>query len=111
MGVTSPPKPATAQLDAARQFDFLLGEWDCTWGDGEQGTNSVYLDLDDHVEALFGQVFAQERAHVCFVVYDEDGFGHRLCSSLFPYYSRRRTADGRRQFDRVCHLVAYYFCQ
>ena len=49
MGVTSPPKPATAQLDAARQFDFWLGEWDCTWGDGEQGTNSVYLDLGDHV--------------------------------------------------------------
>ena len=49
MGVTSPPKPATAQLDAARQFDFWLGEWDCTWGDGEQGTNSVYLDLGDKV--------------------------------------------------------------
>lgn len=49
MGVTSPPKPATAQLDAARQFDFWLGEWDCTWGEGERGTNSVYLDLGDNV--------------------------------------------------------------
>lgn len=49
MGVTSPPKPATAQLDAARQFDFWLGEWDLSWADGGQGTNSVYLDLGDHV--------------------------------------------------------------
>ena len=49
MGVTSPPKPSTAQLDAARQFDFWLGEWDCSWGDGEGGTNSVYLDLGDKV--------------------------------------------------------------
>jgi hypothetical protein len=49
MGVTTPPKPATAQQDAARQFDFWLGEWDCSWGDGERGTNSVYLDLGDHV--------------------------------------------------------------
>jgi hypothetical protein len=49
MSVTSPPRPATAQLDAARQFDFWIGEWDCAWGDGERGTNSVYLDLGDHV--------------------------------------------------------------
>ena len=49
MGVTSPPKPSTAQLDAARQFDFWFGEWDCSWGDGEGGTNSVYLDLGDKV--------------------------------------------------------------
>src|SRR5919106_550042 len=48
MGITAPPEPTTAQLDAARQFDFLLGEWDCTWGDGT-GTDSVYLDLDDRV--------------------------------------------------------------
>lgn len=32
-----------------RQFDFWLGEWDATWGDGEQGTNSVYQDFDGKV--------------------------------------------------------------
>jgi hypothetical protein len=42
-------EPFTLQIDAARQFDFLLGEWDCTWhADGvkQVATNSVYLDLD-----------------------------------------------------------------
>jgi len=48
MSIAAPPTPATAQLDATRQFDFLLGEWDCTWSDGA-GTDSVYLDLDDKV--------------------------------------------------------------
>ena len=41
-------EPLTLQLDAARQFDFWLGEWDCAWHDGERrhvATNSVYLDL------------------------------------------------------------------
>jgi hypothetical protein len=40
--------PLTIELDAARQFDFWLGEWDCTWhADGleHMGTNSVYADL------------------------------------------------------------------
>ena len=38
------------ELEAARrQFDFWLGEWDATWGDGEQGTNSVYQDFDGKV--------------------------------------------------------------
>ena len=49
MGITHPPKPRTAQQDAARQFDFWLGEWDCAWADGGRGTNSVYLDLGDAV--------------------------------------------------------------
>jgi len=49
MGVTHPPKPQTAQQDGARQFDFWLGEWDCSWGDAQGGTNSVYLDLGDAV--------------------------------------------------------------
>jgi hypothetical protein len=49
MGIAHPPKPHTAQQDGARQFDFWLGEWDCSWGDGEGGTNSVYLDLCDAV--------------------------------------------------------------
>jgi hypothetical protein len=41
-------EPITLELDAARQFDFWLGEWDCTWHDDgreRHGTNSVYLDL------------------------------------------------------------------
>lgn len=41
-------EPQTIELDAARQFDFWLGEWDCTWhADGLEhlGTNSVYADL------------------------------------------------------------------
>src|SRR5215208_4871851 len=41
-------EPITIELDAARQFDFWLGEWDCTWhedGREQRGTNSVYLDL------------------------------------------------------------------
>ncbi len=45
-------EPVTQELDAARQFDFWLGEWDCSWSD-ESGrhlcTNSVYLDLDGFV--------------------------------------------------------------
>ncbi len=32
-----------------RQFDFWLGEWDLSWGDGATATNSVYLDFDGHV--------------------------------------------------------------
>ena len=41
-------EPLTFELDAARQFDFWLGEWDCRWhADGLEhvGTNSVYADL------------------------------------------------------------------
>ncbi|MGH3073214.1 MAG: hypothetical protein ACRDNB_13240 [Gaiellaceae bacterium] len=41
-------EPLTIELDAARQFDFWLGEWDCSWhADGLEhvGTNSVYADL------------------------------------------------------------------
>ena len=45
-------EPLTLQLDAARQFDFWLGEWDCAWDDSDRrhvATNSVYLDLDGKV--------------------------------------------------------------
>ena len=41
-------EPRTIELDPARQFDFWLGDWDCTWHtDGLEhiGTNSVYADL------------------------------------------------------------------
>ena len=47
MGAVS-AHPLTNELDAARQFDFWLGDWDCTWyEDGLEyvGTNSVYADL------------------------------------------------------------------
>jgi hypothetical protein len=45
-------EPVTLELDAARQFDFWLGEWDCTWEESGVpcvGTNSVYLDLGGKV--------------------------------------------------------------
>ena len=29
-------EPLTLQLDASRQFDFWLGEWDCSWNDGDR---------------------------------------------------------------------------
>ena len=53
-------EPLTLLLDAARQFDFWLGEWDCTWEDEGRrhvGTNSVYLDLggNDVVENYDGR--------------------------------------------------------
>jgi hypothetical protein len=41
-------EPQTIELDAARQFDFWVGEWDCVWhADGleHRGTNTVYADL------------------------------------------------------------------
>ena len=34
---------------AQRQFDFWLGEWDLSWGDGATATNSIYRDFDGHV--------------------------------------------------------------
>jgi hypothetical protein len=45
-------EPLTLQLDAGRQFDFWLGEWDCSWNDDDHrhvATNSVYLDLGGKV--------------------------------------------------------------
>ncbi|MDQ3929052.1 MAG: hypothetical protein M3328_07890, partial [Chloroflexota bacterium] len=45
----SPGAPATDTRmppQEARQFDFWLGEWDCTWGDGQRGSN--------HVQAIMG---------------------------------------------------------
>jgi hypothetical protein len=30
----------------ARQFDFWLGNWDCTWGDGERAVNRVTAILN-----------------------------------------------------------------
>jgi len=31
------------------QFDFWLGEWDCTWGEDGKGTNHVLHIMDDKV--------------------------------------------------------------
>ena len=31
------------------QFDFWLGEWDCTWGEDGKGTNRVLRIMDDKV--------------------------------------------------------------
>jgi hypothetical protein len=73
MGITHPPKPYTAQQDGARQFDFWLGEWDCTWGDGESGTNSVYLDLGDAVVVeSFDARPAMDFQGMSFSVYDRN---------------------------------------
>ncbi len=36
-------------LAAERQFDFWLGDWDLTWGDGARGTNHVHTILDGRV--------------------------------------------------------------
>jgi hypothetical protein len=73
MSIAAPPTPATAQLDAARQFDFLLGEWDCIWSDGASGTDSVYLDLDDKVvvESFDGRPSLDYQG-VSHSVYDRD---------------------------------------
>lgn len=38
-----------AEVPALREFDFWLGEWDLTWGDGQRATNSIYQDFDGRV--------------------------------------------------------------
>ena len=40
----APPRPC--QSEQARQFDFWLGQWNVSWGDDSQGTNSVTAELD-----------------------------------------------------------------
>jgi hypothetical protein len=40
MGITHPPKPRTAQQDAARQFDFWLGEWEVFLPNGRKAGDS-----------------------------------------------------------------------
>jgi hypothetical protein len=50
MGRTQAGRPASrADAGPVRDFDFWLGEWDVSWGDGETGTSSVYSDFDDRV--------------------------------------------------------------
>ena len=69
-------EPRTIELDAARQFDFWLGEWDCTWhADGleHKGTNSVYADLGGVVvvENFDGRPSLDYQG-LSFSVYDRD---------------------------------------
>jgi hypothetical protein len=50
MGRTQAGRPAThSSTGDNREFDFWLGEWDLSWGDGQRGTNSVYSDFDGRV--------------------------------------------------------------
>ncbi len=49
MGAAQAPFQDAAGTDEQRQFDFWLGEWDLSWGDGATATNSIYLDFDGHV--------------------------------------------------------------
>lgn len=37
------------EIPQERQFDFWLGEWDVTWGEGERGSNRVESILDGRV--------------------------------------------------------------
>ncbi len=67
-------EPVTIEIDAARQFDFWVGEWDCTWSDEHEwhaGTNSVYLDLGGAVvvESFDGRP-SLEYQGLSFSVYD-----------------------------------------
>lgn len=67
-------EPMTIELDADRQFDFWLGEWDCTWSDAGRrlvATNSVYLDLGGKVvvESFDGRP-ALDFQGMSFSVYD-----------------------------------------
>lgn len=45
--VTTPTAPAIPS--GASQFDFWLGDWDVSWGDGLSGTNHVRKVLGDRV--------------------------------------------------------------
>ena len=103
MGVTSPPKPATAQLDAARQFDFWLGEWDCAWGEGERGTNSVYLDLGDHAAALEHSTQAIGISRGCGYRLDE---AHALALSGRIHHARGDRVPARAACQRALDIYA-----
>ena len=67
-------EPLTFELDATRQFDFWVGEWDCVWSDEHEwhaGTNTVYLDLGGAVvvESFDGRP-SLEYQGLSFSVYD-----------------------------------------
>jgi len=44
-----PPADDPSHAPEARQFDFWIGEWDVTWGEGERGTNRIESILNDRV--------------------------------------------------------------
>lgn len=74
--ITVDAEPLTLQLDAARQFDFWLGEWDVSWEEGDHrhvATNSVYLDLDGKVvvESFDGRP-SLDFQRLSFSVYDRN---------------------------------------
>lgn len=65
--------PETIELDTPRQFDFLLGEWDCSWqqdGLEHRGTSSVYLDLGHVVVESFDGRPSLDFQEVGLSVYD-----------------------------------------
>lgn len=37
---------APCSTEEARQFDFWIGDWDCTWGEDGRGTNTIRATLD-----------------------------------------------------------------
>ncbi len=45
----SPVPDRPCDSPAGHQFDFWLGEWDLTWGEGEHGTNKITKILGDCV--------------------------------------------------------------
>jgi hypothetical protein len=45
----SRPMASAAALPEERQFDFWLGDWEVTWGEGQHGHNHVEAILDGRV--------------------------------------------------------------
>ncbi len=49
MGIAQADCSVAPDTGAQRQFDFWLGEWDLSWGDGATAASSIYLDFDGQV--------------------------------------------------------------
>ena len=49
MEAAQAPSREAAGSSEQRQFDFWLGEWDLSWGDGATAANSIYHDFDGRV--------------------------------------------------------------
>ena len=45
MSDANPSSASPCSTPEARQFDFWLGEWDVSWGDGQHSTNRVEATL------------------------------------------------------------------
>ena len=81
MGRTRAGRPiSTPSAELTREFDFWLGEWDVTWGDGCTGTSSVYCDFDDRVivESFDGRPSSTIQG-MSLSTYDEDAGVWRQC--------------------------------